>query len=45
LKDSVIKVDVFYVKDLKKLIAKEYNFLVLGSPTRFGTMSFSVKGF
>ena len=33
------------MKDVKKLSAKDYNFLVLGSPTKFGTMSFTVKGF
>ncbi len=45
LKESGIEVDGFYVKDVKKLIAKDYDFLVLGSPTRFGTMSLAVKGF
>ena len=45
LKESGIEVDVFYVKDIKKLSAKDYNFLVLGSPTKFGTMSFAVKRF
>jgi menaquinone-dependent protoporphyrinogen IX oxidase len=45
LKESGIEVDLFYVKKAKKLNAKNYNFLVLGSPTRFGTMSFAVKGF
>lgn len=45
LKESGIEVDAFYVKDVKKLSAKDYNFLVLGSPTKFGTMSFTVKGF
>lgn len=45
LKESGIEVDAFYVKDIKKLSAKDYNFLVLGSPTKFGTMSFTVKGF
>jgi len=45
LKESGIEVDVFYVKDVKKLNAKDYDFLVLGSPTKFGTMSFTVKGF
>ena len=44
LKESGIEVDAFYVKDVKKLSAKDYNFLVLGSPTRFGTMSFAIKG-
>jgi len=33
------------VKDVKKLSAKDYNFMVLGSPTRFGTMSFAIRGF
>jgi len=33
------------VKDVKKLSAKDYNFLVLGPPTRFGTMSFAIRGF
>jgi len=45
LKEYGIEVDVFYVKDVKKLNAKDYDFLVLGSPTKFGTMSFTVKGF
>jgi len=45
LKESGIEVDAFYVKNVKKLSAKDYDFLVLGSPTRFGTMSFAVKGF
>jgi menaquinone-dependent protoporphyrinogen IX oxidase len=45
LKESGIEVDTFYVKDVKKMSAKDYNFLVLGSPTKFGTMSFAVKGF
>jgi len=45
LRESGIEVDAFYVKDVKKLSAKDYNFLVLGSPTKFGTMSFIVKGF
>ena len=45
LKESGIEVDLFDVKDVKKLSAKDYNFLVLGSPTRFGTMSFTIRGF
>jgi len=45
LKESGIEVDVLYVKDVKKLSARDYNFMVLGSPTRFGTMGFTVKGF
>jgi menaquinone-dependent protoporphyrinogen IX oxidase len=45
LKESGIEVDLFHVKDVKKLTAKDYDFLVLGSPTRFGTMSFAIRGF
>jgi menaquinone-dependent protoporphyrinogen IX oxidase len=45
LKESGIEVDLFDVKDVKKLNAKDCNFLVLGSPTRFGTMSFAIRGF
>jgi len=45
LKASGIEVDFFYVKEVKKLIAKDYDFLVLGSPTKFGTMSFAIRGF
>jgi menaquinone-dependent protoporphyrinogen IX oxidase len=44
LKESGIEVDVFDVKKVK-LGAKDYDFLVLGSPTRFGTMSFAIRGF
>jgi len=33
------------VKDVKELHAKDYDFLVLGSPTRIGTMSFPVSRF
>jgi menaquinone-dependent protoporphyrinogen IX oxidase len=45
LKESGIEVDLFDVKDVKKLSAEGYSFLVLGSPTRFGTMSFAIRGF
>jgi flavodoxin len=45
LKESGVEVDTFYVKDVKKLSAKDYDFLVLGSPTKFGTMSFAIKFF
>ena len=45
LKESGLEVYNFYVKDVKKLSTKDYDFIVLGSPTRFGTMSFTVKGF
>lgn len=45
LNESGMEVDLFYVKDLKKLSGRDYEFLVLGSPTKFGTMSFTVKRF
>jgi menaquinone-dependent protoporphyrinogen IX oxidase len=45
LRESEIEVDLFYVKDVKKLNPKEYSFLVLGSPTRFGTMSLTTRFF
>jgi len=45
LKESGIEIDLFDVKDVRKLSGKDYNFLVLGSPTRFGTMSFAIKRF
>jgi menaquinone-dependent protoporphyrinogen IX oxidase len=45
LKESGIIVDLFHVKDSKKLSANDYNFMVLGAPTKFGTMSFAVKSF
>ena len=45
LKESGTEVDLFYVKDVKKLNGKDYDFIVLGSPTKFGTMSFAVRSF
>jgi menaquinone-dependent protoporphyrinogen IX oxidase len=45
LKESGIESDLFYVKNVKKLNAKDYDFLILGSPTKFGTMSFTMKSF
>ena len=45
LEESGIAIDLFHVKDLKKLSGKDYDFFVLGSPTKFGTMSFTIKFF
>jgi menaquinone-dependent protoporphyrinogen IX oxidase len=45
LRESGIESELFYVKDAKKLNSKDYSFLILGSPTRFGTMSLAVKSF
>ena len=45
LRESGIEVDLFHVKDVKKLSGKDYDFLVVGSPTKFGTMSFAIRFF
>ena len=44
LKESGIEVDLVDLKDLKRLSGRDYNFLVIGSPTKFGTMSFAIRG-
>ena len=45
LKESGIEVDLFYIKNVKKLSGNNYNFLVLGSSTKFGTMSLAIRFF
>ena len=45
LRYSGVETDLFKVNEVKKLSAKDYNFLAIGSPTKFGTMSFAVKSF
>ena len=45
LKEAGIEAALFHIKEVKKLSAKDYSFLVLGSPTKFGTMSFAMKFF
>jgi menaquinone-dependent protoporphyrinogen IX oxidase len=45
LKESGVEVDLFSIKGVKTLNAKDYGFLGLGSPTKFGTMSFAMKSF
>lgn len=45
LKESGMEADLLHVKDVRRLNAKDYDFLVVGSPTRFGTMSLAVRGF
>lgn len=45
LRESGMEVDVYYVKAARELNAGGYDFFVVGSPTRFGTMSFTVKRF
>ena len=44
LKESEIEVDLFDVKNVK-ISVKDYDFLVLGSPTKFGTMSLAIRFF
>jgi flavodoxin len=43
LKESGLEVDILHVKDTKEL--GDYDFLILGSPTKIGTMSWAVRGF
>jgi flavodoxin len=43
LEESGVAVDTFYVKDTKKLSAKDYDFLVLGSPTKYWTMTLAMR--
>ena len=45
LKESGLEADLLHIKEVKKLTAKDYDFLALGSPTKFGTMSFAMKSF
>jgi len=45
LKGSGIEVDLFDVKDVKKLRAKDYDFLALSFPTRMSTMSWTIRRF
>jgi len=44
LKESELKVDIFHVNDIKEL-GRDYDFLMVGSPTKIGTMSWAVRGF
>ena len=45
LKESGIEVDISHIREVKRLSAGDYGFLVIGSPTKFGTMSLAMKGF
>ena len=45
LKEAQIEVHLSYVKDAKKLNGKDYDFIVIGSPTKFGTMSLAIRFF
>ena len=45
MKDAGIAVDLFDVENVKKLSGKDYSFLILGSPTKFGTMSLTIRSF
>jgi menaquinone-dependent protoporphyrinogen IX oxidase len=45
LNESGMEIVLFKVNEVKKLSAKNCDLLVLGSPTKFGTMSFAMKWF
>ncbi len=45
LRDSGVEADLSHIKDTNNLNENNYSFLVLGSPTKFGTMSFAAKFF
>lgn len=45
LTEAGVSADMFYVKDVKKLKAADYDVMVIGSPTKMGTMSFSISRF
>jgi flavodoxin len=45
LKESGIEADAVRAKDAKKLSANDYDFLIVGSPTKFGTMSLRIRRF
>jgi menaquinone-dependent protoporphyrinogen IX oxidase len=45
LKENGIDADLYHVKEVKKFSGKDYDFIVLGSPTKFGTMSFAIRFF
>ena len=45
LKEAEMEVEICYVKDVKKLNGKDYDFIVIGSPTKFGTMSLAIRFF
>lgn len=44
LKETGVETDTFKVGETRRLNGKEYDLLVMGSPTRFGTMSLATKG-
>ena len=44
LKEAEIQVDILHVKKVK-LDGKDYDFIIIGSPTKWGTMSFTMKRF
>jgi menaquinone-dependent protoporphyrinogen IX oxidase len=45
LSESGVEADLFHVKAVKRLNTDNYNFIVIGSPTRMGTMSLTVRRF
>lgn len=45
LQESGIQADAVYIKDIRKLDARDQDFLVIGSPTKWGSMSFTTRNF
>ena len=45
LKECGIDAEIYHIREVRKLSASDYGFLVIGSPTKFGTMSLAMKGF
>jgi flavodoxin len=45
MKKSRVEADFFYIKDTRNIKAQDYDVLILGSPTKFYTMSFTAKSF
>ncbi len=45
LRRSGLEVDLFFVKKVGKLRAGDYDFIMVGSPTKFGTMTFPIRLF
>lgn len=45
LKGPGMEVDLFFVKKVGKLRACDYDFIMIGSPTKFGTVTFPIRLF
>lgn len=45
LKEGGHEVGLYHIREAKKLDAADYDFVVIGSPTKMNTMSFAMRGF